>query len=69
MASTSCYSYPTSTMSKIGGAILLLIGMSSFAFGCAVQAPEIDAATGVAALALLGGGLLVIRSRKKRRQE
>jgi hypothetical protein len=56
-------------MSKIGGAILLLIGMSSFAFGCAVQAPEIDAATGVAALALLGGGLLVIRSRKKRRQE
>jgi hypothetical protein len=56
-------------MNKAFGALLLLIGMSSFAYGCAVQAPEIDAATGVAALALLGGGLLVIRSRKKLRQK
>jgi MYXO-CTERM domain-containing protein len=56
-------------MSKVTGAFFVLIGMSSFAFGCAVQAPEIDTATGVAALTLLGGGLLVIRSRKKWRQK
>jgi MYXO-CTERM domain-containing protein len=55
-------------MNKVAGALLLLIGMSSFAFGCPVQAPEIDAATGVAALALLAGGLLVIRSRRKRQK-
>ena len=55
-------------MSKTGGAFLVLIGMSKLALGCPVQAPEIDAATGVAALALLAGGLLVIRSRRKRQK-
>jgi hypothetical protein len=56
-------------MRKAAGTFLVLIGTSSFAFGCAVQAPEIDAATGVAALALLGGGLLVIRGRTKQRRK
>ena len=65
MLSTTCYAVPTLLMNKAAGAFLVLIGMSSFALGCAVQAPEIDAATGVAALALLAGGLLVIRSRRK----
>ena len=51
---------------KLTGTILLLLGMSSFAFAGTVHAPEIDPATGVSALALLSGGLLIIRARKKR---
>jgi hypothetical protein len=46
---------------------VLLASLSATAlFAAAVQAPEIDASAGAAALALLGGGLLVIRSRRKR---
>ena len=57
-------------MTKVVGTILLLIGMAGFAFaGGGVSVPEIDAATGVGALALLSGGLLVIRARKKRQQK
>ena len=64
----ACYANPTLLMSKTAGAFFVLIGMSGFAFGCAVQAPEIDAATGVSALVLLSGGLLVIRSHRKRQK-
>jgi len=53
-------------MKKIAGFTLLLAGSAAIAFGCAVQAPEIDAATGVAALTLLGGGLLILRARRKK---
>jgi hypothetical protein len=44
--------------------VLMLMGISGFAFAGTV--PEIDAAAGVGALALLSGGLLVIRGRRKR---
>jgi hypothetical protein len=54
-------------MTKVVGTILLLIGMAGFAFAGS-SVPEIDAATGVGALALLSGGLLVIRASKKRQQ-
>ena len=47
-------------------AILLCMGMAQFAFGAATTVPEIDAATGVGALTLLAGGLLVIRARRAR---
>jgi uncharacterized membrane protein HdeD (DUF308 family) len=56
-------------VTKVVGTILLLIGMAGFAFAGHVTVPEIDAATGVGALALLSGGLLVIRARKKRQQK
>jgi len=56
-------------MTKVAGTFLLLIATSSFASACAVQAPEIDISTGVGALVLLSGGLLVIRSRKKRQKD
>jgi uncharacterized membrane protein HdeD (DUF308 family) len=56
-------------VTKVVGTILLLIGMAGFAFAGQVTVPEIDAATGVGALALLSGGLLVIRARKKRQQK
>jgi len=52
-------------MKKITGFLLLLAGSVSFAFAGGVHVPEIDAATGVAALALLSGGLLILRARRK----
>ena len=47
---------------------VLILGTSSAAFalgGPCVVTPEIDANTGIAALGLLAGAVLVIRSRKK----
>jgi len=55
-------------MMKIAGTILLLIGMSGFAFA-GTGVPEIDPAAGVSALALLSGGLLVIRARQIRNKK
>jgi hypothetical protein len=45
---------------------LLLVGLSSFVMAGTPQAPEISAATGVAALALVSGAVLVIRGRRKK---
>jgi len=54
-------------MKKTVGMILLLLGLSGAAFaGTSTAAPEIDATTGVSALALLGGACFIIRARKKR---
>ena len=52
---------------KFFGMMLLLLGSSSLAFaGLVAAAPEISAASGVGALALLSGALLVIRGRRGR---
>lgn len=52
---------------KFLGMMLLLVGSSSLAFaGLEVAVPEIGPASGVGALALLSGALLVIRSRRRR---
>jgi hypothetical protein len=53
-------------MTKFTGIALLLIGAAGSAFGANVQVPEIDPATGVAALALLSGAILVIRARRRK---
>ena len=45
---------------------LLIAGMASFAFAGANPAPEIDANSAYAAVTLLSGGLLVLRSRRKK---
>ncbi len=51
----------------IGMAILVAsIGGTAFA-GVGPIAPEIDGASGMAAVGLLVGGLLVLRSRRKKR--
>lgn len=50
-------------MQKIIGFMLLFIGLSGAAM--ATPVPEIDAGSGVSALALLSGALLMMRSRKK----
>jgi hypothetical protein len=51
---------------KFLGIMLLLAGVSSFAMAGAAAAPEISPASGVGALALLSGGLLVIRGRSRK---
>jgi MYXO-CTERM domain-containing protein len=53
-------------MKSIGLTILLIsAGGTAFAAGTTTT-PEIDAASGVAALALLSGALLVLRARRKK---
>lgn len=49
---------------KLVGMILLVAGMSGAAMATAV--PEIDASSGISALTLLSGALLVARSRRKK---
>jgi hypothetical protein len=52
------------SMTKVSVLILLLTASAAFA-GAIGAAPEIDPSTGVTALALLSGGLLLLRSRRK----
>jgi hypothetical protein len=56
-------------VTKFTGLVMLLMGMAGFASAGIITVPEIDPATGVGALTLLAGGLLVIRGRKKRQQK
>jgi LPXTG-motif cell wall-anchored protein len=53
-------------MSKFIGFSLLLVGAANFAFAGAVRTPEIDGASALAGVALLSGGLLVLRARRKK---
>lgn len=47
------------------GMVILVASAAGFAFA-GLSAPEIDASSGVAALGLLAGGLLILRSRRKK---
>jgi MYXO-CTERM domain-containing protein len=51
-------------MKKLIGFALLLAGSAGFLFA-GNTAPEIDPSSGAAALALLSGGLIVLRSRRR----
>lgn len=53
-------------MTRIIGIAILLASLAGFAFAGVSRVPEIDASSGVAALGLLSGGLLVLRSRRKK---
>lgn len=61
------------SITKVAGIVLLLAGMGGLLLAqnciqgvnCPGGAPEIDAASAGNALALLGGAVLLIRSRKK----
>jgi hypothetical protein len=46
--------------------IVLISGVAASAFAGSVISPEIDASSGMAAAGLLTGGLLILRSRKKK---
>jgi hypothetical protein len=50
---------------KFAGIVLLTLGMTGVALATRVYGPEINAAVGMNALALLSGALLVIRSKKR----
>ena len=50
---------------KTVGIALLLVGLSSLAMGGTTVVPEISPVTGVGALALVSGAVLVIRGRRK----
>jgi LPXTG-motif cell wall-anchored protein len=52
-------------LKRLLGFTMLLMGAASLAMA-GTFAPEIDPASGVAALALLSGGLLVLRGRRKK---
>ena len=52
-------------MNKLIGTMMLLLGAAGCAFAGRV-APEIDASSGIAAVALLSGGLLVLRGRRRK---
>jgi hypothetical protein len=54
-----------SMVMKLAGLTLLTIGVAGVSSAIALVAPEIDAATGTNAVALLTGALLIIRSRKR----
>jgi LPXTG-motif cell wall-anchored protein len=51
-------------MTKVSVLTLLLTANVAFA-GALGRAPEIDPGVGISALALLSGGLLLLRSRRK----
>ena len=53
-------------MSRVLGIGIILASVAGFAFAGANRIPEIDATTGVAALGLVSGGLLILRSRRKK---
>jgi hypothetical protein len=52
-------------MRKVLALSMLLAGSAAYAFAGHVV-PEIDAPSGVAVIALLSGGLLVLRSRRRK---
>jgi len=51
---------------RLLGTIVLLLGTSGFLLAGATT-PEIDPSSGAAALALLSGGLIVLRARRKKK--
>ncbi len=53
-------------MQKVLGLALIIVGASSALMAGASAVPEIDASTGASALAILAGGILVLRARRKK---
>ena len=52
---------------KVLGMTIVLVGVAGSAFaGAVVAVPEIDGSTASAAAALLSGGILVLRGRRKK---
>ena len=53
-------------LTRLIGLSMLLMGAAVCAFAGISRVPEIDASSGVAAVTLLSGGLLVLRSRRRK---
>ena len=54
-------------MKKIVGLTMVLLSTGGSAFAGFAMVPEIDATTGAAALAVLSGGMLILRSRRTKK--
>jgi len=54
-------------MKQLIGLACFVLASAAFAFGGGGAVPEIDATSGAAALALLSGGLVVLRARKAKK--
>ena len=52
-------------MNRIFGLAVMVVGLATVLMA-GNPTPEIDASTGVAAVALLAGGILVLRGRRKK---
>jgi len=52
-------------LSTLISTLTLLLGLTTFAFGGIADVPEIDGNSAVAAVAMVAGGMLVIRGRRK----
>lgn len=54
-------------MTKVAGAVVLMMGVAGLAMAGGIQGvPEIDPTSAVGAVALLSGALLVIRARRRK---
>jgi hypothetical protein len=53
-------------MAKLLGLATVLMGMATALMAAGAAVPEIDGSTTVAAVALVAGGILVIRARRKK---
>jgi uncharacterized membrane protein YdcZ (DUF606 family) len=51
-------------MKRLSGLLLMAMGIAAHA-SAAVTVPEIDPTSAVAAIALLSGGVLILRARRK----
>ena len=54
-------------MKNFIGLSMVLLSVGGSAFAGADPVPEIDATTGAAALAVLSGGMLILRSRRTKK--
>jgi hypothetical protein len=53
-------------MTRFLGLTALIAGLASAAFAGVSSTPEVDATSGAAAIAVVAGGILILRSRKKK---
>lgn len=57
---------PRRQFMKALGTLLIMLGTASFAFAGGSVVPEVDGNTAASAVALISGGLLVLRGRRKK---
>jgi hypothetical protein len=53
-------------MKNTGRMMFLLVSVTGVAFAGQILTPEIDASTGVSAVALLAGAFIILRARRRR---
>ncbi len=53
-------------MSKLAGLTLLLVGVAGVMSAVPPPIPEIDPSSGVSAVAMIAGALLIVRGRRKK---